>query len=229
MMFSCMHRKILRAVVLFFFALLIIFSGSSSVEGLDIDKLISDIKNDDWHNRLPVYGGTEGIKSDELTDALISLVENKVLNWRFRIRAIQLLGESLKPKALSFLERILNDPFLNHDCPAIKWNTVVAIGNFVKDQKAADILLDAAKFEDNPVVREAIVKSMGRVGNSKAVPFLISVLNDKSFAIKFSAIRSLEEIGDSRAYPYLKNIADKDNDPMIKNQAILAIKKLSCE
>ncbi|BCB95407.1 hypothetical protein JZK55_03290 [Dissulfurispira thermophila] len=194
---------------------------------IDIDSLITDIKKDDWHSCLSIYGGTEGIKSDELTDALINIVENKMLNWRFRIRAIQLLGESLKPKALGFLEKILNDPFLNHDCPAIKWNAVVALGNFVKDQKAADILLDVAKFEDNPVVREAIVKSMGKVGSSKAVPFLISILSDKSFAIRISAIKALAEIRDQRAFPYLKNIADNDNDPLIKNEAIIALERFS--
>lgn len=120
---------------------------------------------------------------------------------------------------------ILSDPFLNHDCPAIKWNAVTAFGNFTKDQRAADILLDVSKFKDNPVVREAIVKTMGRVGSSKTVPFLISVLKDKSYAIKLGSIKSLEEIGDSQAFPYLRNIAENDRDPLIKNEALLALKR----
>ncbi len=221
-------KKFIQVIALLCFVATII----ASVKGLyayeiNIDNLITDIQKDDWQNRLPLYGGAEGIKDDRLTDALIGLVENKMLNWRYRIRAIQLLGESKKEKALSFLERILSDPFLNHDCPAIKWNAVTALGNFTKDQKAADILLDASKFEDNPVVREAIVKTMGKVGSSKTVPFLISILNDRSFAIKFGAIKSLEEIGDSQAFPYLRDIAENDKDPLIKNEALLALKRFS--
>lgn len=227
-MFFDTCKKFIQITLLLFFAATIIASAKEIyADEINIDNLITDIQKDDWYSRLPLYGGPEGIKNDRLTDALIGLVENKMLNWRYRIRAIQLLGESKKDKALSFLERILSDPFLNHDCPAIKWNAVTAIGHFTKDQKAADILLDASKFEDNPVVREAIVKTMGRVGSSKTVPFLISILNDKSFAIKFSAIIALAEIGDPQAFPHLKNIADSENDPLIKNEAITAIERLS--
>lgn len=228
-MFLPVYRKILTAAFLFFFALLIAIPSSSSSDGLDIDKLIADIKSDDWDKRLPAYGGTEGIKNDKLTNALISMIENRMLNWRFSIRAIQLLGESQKPKALGFLESIVYDPFLNQDCPAIKWNAVVAVGNFAKDPKAADILIAALKSEDNLVVREAIVKSIGKVGSSNAVPLLVSLLNDRSFAIRFSAVKSLEEIGDSQAFRHLKNVAENDNDSLIRNQALLAMKKLSKE
>ena len=228
-MFLNAYKKVIQATILllFFVTTLIASAKELYADELNIDKLITDIQDNDWHSRLPLYGGAEGIKNDRLIDALIGLVENKMLNWRFRIRAIQLLGESRKEKALNFIERILSDPFLNHDCPAIKWNAVTALGNFTKDPKAADILLDASKFEDNPVVREAIVKTMGRVGNSKAVPFLISILNDKSFAIKFSAITALAEIGDSQAFPHLKNIAENENDPLIKNEAITALERFS--
>jgi hypothetical protein len=227
MVFNTCKKFIQITVLLFFVATIIASAKELHAAEINIDNLITDIQKDDWQNRLPLYGGAEGIKNDRLTDALIGLVENKMLNWRYRIRAIQLLGESKKEKALNFLGRILSDPFLNHDCPAIKWNAVTALGNFTKDQKAADILLDASKFEDNPVVREAIVKTMGRVGSSKAVPFLISILNDKSFAIKFSAINALAEIGDPQAFPYLKNIVENENDPLIKNEAITAIERFS--
>lgn len=212
-------------ITVFLFLVLLIPQKELFADEIDIDRLIFDIQANDWHRRLLSYGGAEGIRNDRLTDALISLVENKMLNWRFRIRAIQLLGESKKEKALNFLGQILSDPFLNHDCPAIKWNAVTALGNFTKNQRAADILLDVSKFEDNPVVREAIVKTMGRVGSSKTVPFLISVLKDKSFAIKVGAIKSLEEIGDLQAFPYLRNIAENDKDPLIKNEAFLALKR----
>lgn len=225
-MFLNICKKFIQITALLLFtATIIAFTKEIYAHEINTDKLITDIQKDDWHSLLPLYGGADGIRNDNLTDALISLVENKMLNWRYRIRAIQLLGESRKEKALIFLERILGDPFLNHDCPAIKWNAVTALGNFTKNQKAVDILLDVSKFEDNPVVREAIVKAMGRVGSSRAVPFLISILNDKSFAIKFSAISALAEIGDPQAFPYLKDIAENENDPLIKNEAITVLKR----
>jgi HEAT repeat protein len=228
-MFLNAYKKDIQATILllFFITSLIASAKELYAHEINIDNLITDIQKDDWHSRLPLYGGAEGVKNDRLTDALIDLVENKMLNWRYRIRAIQLLGESKKEKALNFLERILSDPFLNHDCPAIKWNAVTALGNFAKDQRAADILLDASKFEDNPVVREAIVKTMGRVGSSKAVPFLISILNDKSFAIKINAVKALGEIGDESAIPFVKQALDNDTDPHIRDEAAKALRRLN--
>lgn len=227
-MFLNTCKKFIKITVLLFFAATIIASAKELyADELNIDNLITDIQENDWQNRLPLYGGAEGIKNDRLTDVLIGLVENKMLNWRYSIRAIQLLGESKKEKALSFLDRILSDPFLNHDCPAIKWNAVTALGNFTKDQKAADILLNISKFEDNPVVREAIVKTMGRVGSSKVVPFLISILNDKSFTIRMSAIKALGKIGDGAAIPFVKRVLDNDTDPHIRDEAARVLRRLN--
>jgi len=60
-----------------------------------------------------------------------------------------------------------------------------------------------------------------------AVPFLIPALKDKSFAIKFSTIKALGNIGDPQAIPFLKQIAENDNDPYIKGEALLVLKKFS--
>jgi hypothetical protein len=222
------YKKIIQATILllFFVTSLIASAKELYADELNIDTLISDIQGSDWHSRLPLYGGAEGIKNDRLTDALIGLVENKLLNWRYRIRAIQLLGESRKEKALNFLERILSDPFLNHDCPAIKWNAVTALGNFKNYAKVVDVLIDALN-DKTLYVREAAIQSLGEIGSRKAVPYLISALSDKSFAIRISAIKALGKIGDGSAIPFVKGTLGNDTDPHIRDEAAKALRKLN--
>jgi len=125
------------------------------------------------------------------------------------------------------LVKIFNDPFLNNECPAMKWNTAVALGkDFNKGSRAVDSLIDALNY-NNLLVREAAIQSLGEIGDSMAVPFLIPALKDKSFAIKFSTIKALGNIGDPQAIPFLKQIAENDNDPYIKGEALLVLKKFS--
>lgn len=61
---------------------------------------------------------------------------------------------------------------------------------FCQKPESSYILLNAAKFEDNSMLSEATVKSMGSVDNSRGVPSF-SVLNGKSFAIMINTVKAL--------------------------------------
>ncbi len=89
-----------------------------------------------------------------------------------------------------------------------------------------ETLIYTLKFENNNVVREAVIESLGKVGDPRAVPSLLPALLDGSFAIKFSAIKALGEIGDPAATPFLKRLSDNDSDPYIRNEALAVLKKL---
>ena len=100
--------------------------------------------------------------------------------------------------------------------------------NLIRVRGRSDSLIDAINHY-NLLVREAVIQSLGRIGDSRAVPFLILALNNKRFAIKFSAIKALENIGDPQAIPFLKKIAENDSDPYVKGEAQSVLKKFCRE
>lgn len=227
--------KISKSFMKFFESLIIIFFiiffvvPKEKVIADNIDDLIINLRNSDRQTRLLAVEELGRIRDERAVDALLNFVVIKDEDWRIKIRAIGLLGEIADPRVSEVLVNIFNDPFLNKECPAIKWNTAIALGkNFNKGSRAVDSLIDALNH-NNLLIREAAIQSLGIIGDSRAVPFLIPALNDKSFAIKFSAIKALGNIGDPQAIPFLKRIADNDNDPYIKGKALSTLKNFSYE
>ncbi|MCL5236508.1 MAG: HEAT repeat domain-containing protein [Nitrospirae bacterium] len=218
-----MSRVRLSLIVLS--AMLFAASGGMAASS-DVDRIVTELEGPDWQDSLSSSAWVARFNNDSSFQALTELISNKGIDWRIRIRAIRLMGETGNPRGISLLARILNDPVLNNDCPAIKWNTATALGNFRKDSTVLETLIYTLKFENNNVVREAVIESLGKVGDPRAVPSLLPALLDGSFAIKFSAIKALGEIGDPAATPFLKRLSDNDSDPYIRNEALAVLKKL---
>lgn len=208
--------------------LLIIFlivTGEKAIAG-DIEGLIANLQNSNLQTRLLAVEELGKVKDEKAFNALMEFIVVKGEDWRIKIKVIRLLSEIENPKAKELLVRIFNDPFLNEECPAIKWNTAIALGkDFNKGSRAVDSLIDTLNH-NNLLVREASIQSLGKIGDPRAVPFLIQSLNDKSFAIKFSTIKALGDIRDPRAIHFIKQLADNDNDPYIKEAALKVFENL---
>jgi HEAT repeat protein len=166
------------------------------------------------------------IGDDDSVRALMSVIENQGEDWKIQIRAVKLLAEIKSLISVDLLIRVLDDPFFTYDCPALKWNAALALGNFKGHSKVADVLIDALT-DKTLYVREAAIQSLGEIGSRKAVPYLIFALNDKSFAIRISAIMALGKIGDESAIPFVKRVLDNDTDPHIRDEAAKALKRLN--
>ncbi|MBI3593024.1 MAG: HEAT repeat domain-containing protein, partial [Nitrospirae bacterium] len=145
--------------------------------------------------------------------------------WKIQILAIRLLSETKDLRAAELIMNVLQYPFFTNDCPALKWNAAIALGNFGNERRIVNTLIDTLHDRDL-YVREASIQSLGKIGNADAVPHLISALSDSSFAIKLSAINALGKIGSPAAIPYLRRIVDNDGDEYIKNEALSALKRL---
>ena len=214
----------LKLILLFIISLLI--PGEKAIGG-DIDYLVENLQSSNRQTRLLAVEELGRIRDDKAVNALLNLVITKAEDWKIKIRAVRLLGEIADPRVSEALVRVFNDPFLNEECPAMKWNTAIALGkDFNKGSRAVDSLIDALNY-NNLLVREAAIQSLGKIGDSRAVPFLIPALKDKSFAIKFGTIKALGNIGDPQAIPFLKQVARDDNDPYIKGEALSVLKRLS--
>ena len=203
---------------------LIICVDSSYAQG--IDGLIKELRSKDEQTQMAALESLIMIKEDGAVEALLVFASIELENWRVKIKAIDALGDIPDLKVSDRLVTIFNNPFLNEECPSMKWHTALALGKeFNKGSRAVDSLIEALDY-NNLLVRESIIKALGRIGDPKAVPFLAPALSDKSFAIKFSAIQALEKIKDPRAIQYLKNSVANDSDEQIKEAAVAAIKRL---
>jgi len=207
--------------------LFILLNGEKSIAE-NIDEVISDLESSDWETRLSAVENLGKIRDKRSIDLLMNVADASYEAWQVRVRAIRLLGEIGNPRAIDALAKIFNDPFVNFACPAIKWHTAIALGNFKRSPKITDTLINGLE-DDHLMIREVSIQSLGKIGDPKAVPFLISSLRDKHFAIKVSAIKSLGEIGDRQAIPSLMDVADNNNDPYIKNEALSVLRNFSSQ
>ena len=217
-----MKKFITIATFIFFLTIV----GETKAE--DIKEVLLNLQSANSKTRLSAVEELGKVKDEEAIHLLMDVADTKSEDWEVKIKAIRLLGEIGDPKAINILTKIFNDPFLNSECPAIKWNTAIALSNFKGHPKVVDTLVKG--FEDiNLIIREAIIQSLGKIGDPSVVPFLISTLKEKSFAIRMSAIKALKEIGDPQAIPFLQEIIEHNDDPHLKSEALSALKHFSIQ
>jgi HEAT repeat protein len=211
-----------RLTTLFF--LIFVAVTAHEADGSTIDRLIAGLYSHNPKTQMSSVEGLVKLREGAAIGALVDFVFVVAEDWKVKIRVIQTLGNIADPRISDRLVTLFNNPFLNENCPSIKWHTAIALGkHFNKGTRAVDTLIEALDHDDL-MIREAAVQSLGKIGDSRAVPFLIQQLTNKSFAIKYSAIKALENIGDSRAIPFLKKVAGSDNDAQVKKAALSALK-----
>jgi HEAT repeat protein len=170
--------------------------------------------------------GEPGKKGDgRAVDALMRIVEQRRDDWELQASAIRLLGEIANPVATDLLIRVVTDHFFTNDCPALKWNGIVALGNFRNDSRVVDALLYRLN-EDTLYLREAVIQSLGKIGDREALPYLIGALSDRRFAVRFSAVKALGAIRDPRAIPFLVEVMDADAESLIREEAAKIVEGL---
>lgn len=219
-------KCLLRINLFSVFSVVIITIAPSGLSFADsFERIVSDLASPDRKSRLSAVEALGKIGDDGAVDALMRYIESKDDDWRITVRAIRLLGETRNPKTADLLMDVFSDPFFNNECPAIKWNTARALGNFPGDSRIVEALIGALGY-DNLLVREAVVESLGDIGDSRALPFLVPLLGDRSFAIRLSAIRAIEKIGDPKAVPFLEPLLADDEDPLLREEALSAARSL---
>ncbi len=189
------------------------------------DKIMLNLQSGNYQTRLSAVEDLGKIRDEASVRMLISVVADRQENWRIQIRAIRFLGEIGHPDSADILIKTMQDPFRHYECPAIKWNTAVALGSFKKNSKVVDVLINALN-DKILYVREAAIQSLGEIAESRTAPQLIPLLEDKSFAIKLSTIQALGKIGDPQAIPSLKQIAANNTDEHIKAAAVKALNNI---
>ncbi len=193
------------------------------VYAYDSASLLTRLERNDWQDFFARRGEKE--KLDKAFNELVELAWDKGIDYRIRLRGLMLLSKIRDGRRADVLSGMYHNPFFNAGCPDIKSSLMIALGNVEGDKKAVDTLLEGMN-DGELQVREAAIRSIGRLGAQKAVPFLINRLDDKSFAIRRSVIESLGLIGDQRAVPPLEKIAHEDKDDLIRREAKVSLARM---
>lgn len=209
-----------KAFLWFFFHTTAVFADDGSFQ-----LLLKDLESKDFQTRLAAVEALGKIRDEKSVDALIQFLKNRNEDWEIQIRAIRHLGESKNSKALYILIEFFENVFWNFDCPAIKWNTAIALSNFKDNERVFEVLLQDLYY-DNLVVREAVIQSLGVLGNERAVPYLIPILRENNFTLKLSVIKALEKIGHLSAIPHLTKFVATEKDLFLRKEALKTIRKL---
>ena len=91
---------------------------------------------------------------------------------------------------------------------------------------AVEALLAFATQQRNDFVRSYAVKSLGEIGNRRAVETLIPLLGDELMSVARNAAEALGAIGDVRAVDTLSAILLKDRAPYIRQAAAQALGRI---
>lgn len=165
-------------------------------------------------------------ETPEALTAMMDLVSNIGLDWRIRIRGIRVLGETRSAKAGDFLVDLFYNPFSHWDCPAIKSNIAIVLGNFSSETRIVDALI-AGSSDKEVQVREASISSLGKIGDARALDILLTRLSDNSIAVRMNTIKAVAQIGDKRAVPFLRALLDRDPDLILRAEAKSALTRLN--
>ena len=189
-----------------------------------LNRIKTELDNPDWQVRLAAVEQL-GARSDERAlSMLLDVAGTWTERWPVKIKAIQFLGEARYPKAVGLLLSIFNNSFLNWDCPSIKSYTATALGNFKGNREIVYTLIDGTT-DTELLVREASIRSLGKIGDPRAVPYLIRLLGDPSAAIRLSAVEALQGIGDPATIPDIRRALEKENDSVVRRRELMALNK----
>ena len=116
---------------------------------------------------------------------------------------------------------------------------VMESGNEVLRPLAVKALSEMARVENravferltgdaDPDVRSVAAFTLGKLGDSRAIPTLVGLLEDGAWAVRANAAQALGMIGDPAVRSHLENLPkDPDQHQQVRLAAELALEKLS--
>ncbi len=194
-------KTLLKAV----FLTLIFFN--CNVFAYSLDDLFKELDTPHWREKISDPAFIEKFKNSEALSTVVALADSRGINWRYRIRAIKMLGNIGTPDSQEALLRMFQDPFFHHECPSLKSYVADALGSFKPERRLLEILKEGLK-DAEVLVREATARSLGRIKMHESVQYLKEAfLREKNEAVRIAIINALKAIGSSDALSFIKQLA----------------------
>ncbi|WP_297212862.1 MULTISPECIES: HEAT repeat domain-containing protein [Thermodesulfovibrio] len=194
-----------RLIVLIFLLCITFISNNSFAYG--IDDLLKELDVPNWREKIADPLFLENFKASEKFSTVVKLADARGYDWRYRIRAIRMLGYIKTPQAQEALLQMFQDHFFHHECPSLKSYVAEALGDFSPSKRLMEILKEGLQ-DPEVLVREATAKSLGRLGMPESVKYLIEAFNvEKSLAVRIAIVAALKSIESTEAKTFIRHIA----------------------
>ncbi|MGB9710776.1 MAG: HEAT repeat domain-containing protein [Thermodesulfovibrio sp.] len=204
-------------IFLKFLILIFLLFPFTSVYSLTIDELLKELDTPQWREKVSNPAFVEKFKNPDMLSTVIKLADARGYDWRYRIRAIKLLGSIGSPQAEEALLGMFQDPFFHHECPSLKSYVADALGDFKPSIRLLEILKEGLN-DPETLVREATAKSLGRIKMAEAVKYLKEAfLSEKTLAVRIAIVSALKSIGTPEAVNFIKEIASDGNHKELLN------------
>jgi HEAT repeat protein len=200
-----------------FLVIILLLFLSTSVNAYNINDLLKELDIPQWCEKIsnPIF--VNQFNTQEKLKAVIDLADARGYDWRYRIRAIRLLGHIGTPQAQEALLSMFQDPFFHHECPSLKSYVAEALGDFSASKRLLEILKEGLK-DPELLVREATAKSFGKIRMPESVKYLKEAFDsEKSLAVKIAIVNALKSIGTEEANIFIKQIASDGNNKDLKD------------
>lgn len=134
----------------------------------------------------------------------------------------KLAGKVIQKLDQGFTEQILQD--LSSLDPQTRLQAALLLENINVDEKGKDALLAAMK-DPSKLVRAAIVKTLGVIGDNNLIKHLISFFNDPDPRVRANTIEAIATLGDRQAIQILLPFLEDGNN-RIRANALVGIRKI---
>jgi len=171
-------------------------------DGRVLAPLLSALTSQDWIVRMHAATGLGRIGDPQAVLPMMPLLQDKVKAVRVEAAAgLAHIGEAAVPSLLAALQQ---KEWL------VKLHAIEALGK-IKSKASVEPLLSMLFNDPDMAVRTDAARSLGEIGDPRAVEFLLMALDD--LEIRPVAVEALGKIGDRRAVPALIAIVNGSGRP----------------
>ncbi|WP_447984825.1 HEAT repeat domain-containing protein [Nitrospira sp. Nam74] len=167
-----------------------------------LDVLVGALSSSDWIVRMHAAKGLGRIAEPRCIAPMVPLLQDKVKAVRVETAAaLAGIGAAAVPP---LLEALQSKEWL------VKLHAIEALGK-MRSPDTVEPLLFVLFNDPDTAVRTDAVRALGDIGDSRAVDYLLTALNDLD--VRPVAVESLGKIGDRRAVPALVKIVNGSSRP----------------
>lgn len=164
--------------------------------------LVKALKSHDWIVRMHAAKALGRVREAEAIAPLIPLLQDKVKAVREETTtALAAIGDASIPSLLGAL---------SHTEWLVRLHAVEALGK-MRSPAAVEPLLFVLFNDADSAIREDAIRSLGEIGDSRAVEFLFTAMREKG--LRPLAVEALGRIKDPRAVPVLVDVVLGTNRP----------------
>ncbi|WP_319578605.1 HEAT repeat domain-containing protein [uncultured Methanospirillum sp.] len=217
----------------------------------DFDDIVSRLSHTDEEIREEAIGALSGISDERAVLPLIAALHDpSIMVRRAAADALGKTGSSKAVipliKALCDTDRIVREESAealghlgevsNHELQIagrnVDWRVrvgvLIALRITASSNSSPDLIMDLAG-DQNVYVRREAIKTLGRIGEHKVLPYLVQALKDHDAGVRIRAIRAIARIGTSEEQRELIQICLNDSDVSVRMRAEEELKKVSHE